>query len=442
MSNQNKTTTATENEARPVLVPKLRFPEFLGEEGWELNTLGSKATKVGSGITPSGGESNYRAIGRPFVRSQNVGWGELILNDVAFIDDETHRSFGATEIKLDDVLLNITGASIGRSTVADMRIVGGNVNQHVCIIRLEDEALVPRFLNQYLLSEYGQDQIDSFQAGGNRQGLNFAQVRSFSIPLPPRTTEQQKIGNCLTSLDNLITAQARKVDALKTHKKGLMQQLLPREGETQPRLRFPEFRDAGEWVQEELSKCIKKVIDYRGKAPPKAKSGIPLITAKNVRPGWLDMTNDEYIEKDKYEEWMSRGIPTEGDILFTTEAPLGNVALYPSLGKFALGQRLLALRPNPNKCVAPFIFYSLQGPTMQGAIDFHGTGSTAKGIKSKVLVRLSFCYPGVKEQQRIATCLTTLDSLITTENQKLETLKTHKKGLMQQLFPPPEEAEQ
>jgi type I restriction enzyme S subunit len=82
-------------------------------------------------------------------------------------------------------------------------------------------------LNQYLISQYGQKQIDSFQAGGNRQGLNFAQIRSFLIPIPPTEDEQERIADCLSSLDELIAAQSRKLEALKTHKKGLMQQLFP-----------------------------------------------------------------------------------------------------------------------------------------------------------------------------------------------------------------------
>lgn len=207
-------------------IPRLRFAEFRNSGEWEFHELGNKTIKVGSGITPSGGETVYCQSGRPFVRSQNIGWGQLLLDDVAFINEETHQSFTGTEIVKLDVLLNITGASIGRSAVADHRIVGGNVNQHVCIIRTKDE-LIPHFLNQFLLSQYGQSQIDSFQAGGNRQGLNFAQIRSFSVPLPPDKDEQQKIADCLSSLDALISAEAEKLEALKTHKKGLMQQLFP-----------------------------------------------------------------------------------------------------------------------------------------------------------------------------------------------------------------------
>ncbi len=208
-------------------VPRLRFPDFQDTGEWKIYELGALTSKVGSGITPSGGDKNYKTEGRPFVRSQNIGWGELILDDVVFIDEGMHSSFVATEIKEFDVLLNITGASIGRSAVADLRIAGGNVNQHVCIIRVEVNKLNPILLNQFLISEFGQKQIDSFQAGGNRQGLNFAQIRSFGIPLPPTEIEQGRIADFLLSLDSLIVDQGQKLGRLKKHKRGLMQQLFP-----------------------------------------------------------------------------------------------------------------------------------------------------------------------------------------------------------------------
>ncbi|WP_215843005.1 restriction endonuclease subunit S [Acidithiobacillus montserratensis] len=213
----------TEGETQP----RLRFPEFRNAGEWGDGELGAKASKIGSGITPTGGDKNYKPAGRPFVRSQNVGWGILLLDDVAYIDEETHATFKSTEIKVSDVLLNITGASIGRSAVADERVAEGNVNQHVCIIRTKPNELSPFYLNQLLISKRGQKQIESFQAGGNRQGLNFAQIRSFSVPLPPTLNEQHRIASCLSSLDTLITAETQKLDALKTHKKGLMQQLFP-----------------------------------------------------------------------------------------------------------------------------------------------------------------------------------------------------------------------
>ncbi len=173
-------------------VPQLRFEEFKDSGEWEEDALGNLVEKVGSGTTPLGGEANYFKSGRPFVRSQNVGWGVFLLDDIVFINEHLHQNSLSTEIKIEDVLLNITGASIGRSAVVDSRVEGGNVNQHVCIIRANKERLSSFFLNQYLISASGQKQIDGFQAGGNRQGLNFAQIRSFLIPIPTTINEQQK----------------------------------------------------------------------------------------------------------------------------------------------------------------------------------------------------------------------------------------------------------
>jgi type I restriction enzyme, S subunit len=215
-------------------VPTRRFAEFTNNGEWTAIPLTDMVDKVGSGTTPLGGDSNYIESGRPFVRSQNVGWGSLLLDDIVFIDEQLHKHAISTELKFDDVLLNITGASIGRSAVVDQRIERGNVNQHVCIIRTIKNKLNPHYLNQYLISDYGQSQIDSYQAGGNRQGLNFAQIRSFQVPMPPSMEEQQKIASCLSSLDHVISAQAEKIEALKLHKEGLMQQLFPQISESTP----------------------------------------------------------------------------------------------------------------------------------------------------------------------------------------------------------------
>ena len=201
-------------------VPHLRFPEFSGE--WEKHTIGELAIKVGSGVTPKGGETVYKKEGHPFVRSQNVGLGGLLLEDIAYIDDTTHIRQKNTELQIDDVLLNITGASIGRSAVVNEQIAGGNVNQHVCIIRTKDN-LVSSFLCNFLLSNYGQKQIDSFQAGGNRQGLNFEQIKSIKIGIPC-VKEQSKIAKTLQLLDERIATQNKIIEKLESLIKGIIYQ--------------------------------------------------------------------------------------------------------------------------------------------------------------------------------------------------------------------------
>ena len=207
-------------DSKNLNVPHLRFPEFTEE--WENHTIGELAIKVGSGVTPKGGETVYKKEGHPFVRSQNVGLGVLLLEDIAYIDDTTHIRQKNTELQIDDVLLNITGASIGRSAVVNEQIAGGNVNQHVCIIRTKDN-LVSSFLCNFLLSNYGQKQIDSFQAGGNRQGLNFEQIKSIKIGIPC-LKEQSKIAKTLQLLDERIATQNKIIEKLQSLIKGIIYQ--------------------------------------------------------------------------------------------------------------------------------------------------------------------------------------------------------------------------
>jgi type I restriction enzyme, S subunit len=152
---------------------------------WREATLREITTKIGSGITPTGGSTRYREHGRPFVRSQNIGWGRLLLDDLVFIDEDTHNEFPATELKPLDVLLNITGASIGRVALADERLNGGNVNQHVCIVRPDDRQLSPQLISLLLLSSIGQRQIDSFLRSA-QSGFHCPQPRRSKKPLPRR----------------------------------------------------------------------------------------------------------------------------------------------------------------------------------------------------------------------------------------------------------------
>lgn len=210
-------TTTVNNEHKNIKVPNLRFKEFQGE--WEKCKLGTLTTKVGSGSTPKGGNAVYTSAGHCFVRSQNVGMGYLILDEIAHINDVIHQKHKATELKEDDVLLNITGASIGRTAIATKEIEGGNVNQHVCIIRANSK-VNPKFLCNYIQTKKIQNYIQSLQTGGSREGLNFEQIRSFPISLP-NIAEQNKIAQLLDKLNERIATQNKIIDKLKSLIKGI-----------------------------------------------------------------------------------------------------------------------------------------------------------------------------------------------------------------------------
>ncbi|OED42945.1 hypothetical protein AB833_04855 [Chromatiales bacterium (ex Bugula neritina AB1)] len=188
------------------------------------------------------------------------------------------------------------------------------------------------------------------------------------------------------------------------------------------------------WEQNTLKAVLDRIIDYRGQSVPKAKTGIPLITARNVRKGYLDFSNAEFIDENQFDSWMTRGNPRKGDILFTTEAPLGNACRFPDNGTYAVGQRTVTLRCGEN-LDSEFLLYSLLSEKGQQSIEIRSSGSTAKGIKSSELKKVKFTYPkSVPEQKKIAKILQTWDRAIANTEKLIDASKQQNKALMQQLL--------
>jgi type I restriction enzyme S subunit len=193
---------------------------------WGVVSIGEIASYVGSGLTPRGGSEVYKISGIMFIRSQNVTFEGLKLEDIAFIDSKTHEQMRRSEVFAYDVLLNITGASIGRCCPLSEGLGPTNVNQHVCAIRLPNPYREDAFyLSSILASHIGQHQIDVLNAGGNREGLNYQQLRSFVIPWPEKD-ERTKAANIIVAHDARIRAEEQYRDKLKLQKKGLMHDLL------------------------------------------------------------------------------------------------------------------------------------------------------------------------------------------------------------------------
>ena len=277
-------TTTTNNEQKKLNVPNLRFPEFQGE--WEKCKLGTLTTKVGSGSTPKGGNAVYTSAGHCFVRSQNVGMGYLILDEIAHINDVIHQKHKATELKEDDVLLNITGASIGRTAIATKEIEEGNVNQHVCIIRANSK-VNPKFLCNYIQTKKIQNYIQSLQTGGSREGLNFEQIRSFPISLP-NIAEQNKIAQLLDKLNERIATQNKIIDKLQSLIKGIRNDVF---GKLRKNIGFNAV--VGDVLDyEQPQSYIVKDTEY-------TNEGTPVLTAnKAFVLGYTSETNGIYDQGD------------------------------------------------------------------------------------------------------------------------------------------------
>ena len=184
---------------------------------WEVVRLGDAVTHVGSGVTPRGGKSVYATSGVTFLRSQNVHFDGLRLLEVVNITPETHASMSRSSVCPGDVLLNITGASIGRCTVVPHDLGPANVNQHVCIIRTSD-GFNQHFVSKWLSTSRSQREIDDIQTGQSRQGLNYQQIRQLTIVRPPRT-EQDYIATMLDGVDKALKqteTETNSLTALKT----------------------------------------------------------------------------------------------------------------------------------------------------------------------------------------------------------------------------------
>ena len=243
--------------------------------------------------------------------------------------------------------------------------------------------------------------------------------------------EQQKIADCLTSIDELITAQTQKLDALKTHKKGLMQQLFPAEGDTIPKFRFPEFRGAGEWDVERIEDACEKPFS----------GGTPTTTNKKYYGGTIPFIRSAEIDKNKTELFLNEvglansaaKLVKKGDVLVALYgANSGDVALSKIDG--AINQAILCLR---SKTCNAFLYQYLSFKKQEIICTYLQGGQG--NLSGDIIKSIEFLFPVPDEQQKIADCLISIDDLISNQAKKVETLKTYKKGLMQQLFPAMEE---
>lgn len=392
-------------------------------EDWDVFLIDNCAVKVGSGKTPTGGSSVYVDSGRPFVRSQNVGWGKLDLSDVAYITETVHSTFLGSEIKRDDVLLNITGASIGRCAKADEQVIGGNVNQHVCIIRVDGSKFVPIVLVELINSSVGQNQIDSFQAGGNREGLNFAQVRQLKFALPLTVVEQTAIANVLSDSDALIDALEQLIAKKQAIKSGTMQQLLTgrtrlpafalRPDGTQKGYKPSELGEIPEdWVVIPLGDICSLYQPVTISGSELKESGYPVYGANGLI-GFYEKYNHEAPQ-----------------VIVTCRGSTCGTVNYTVAKSWITGNAMVVDVDKNKKLDKNFTYYMLSNQDLTVCI----TGSGQPQIVRSPLAAFKVVLPEIEEQTAIATILSDMDNELQALTRKLEKARALKQGMMQQLL--------
>lgn len=387
--------------------PQLRFPGFTGE--WSESKLGNYFQLCNGYAFKS---DDYVPNGKyRIVTISNVKNGQLDVTDSNAIDFLPANINDYQILKEGDIILSMTG-NVGRVCVVNK--TNCLLNQRVGLLKAKTEELCKKYFYSLLNSSLFESSMILCGQGAAQANISKENIESFKLFVPTDPAEQQKIAECLSALNDLISAQGEKVDALKTRKKGLMQQLFPQNGETTPRLRFPGF--TGEWSEKELGKICtvnrgvrvtRSELPSDGIYPVYQNTNSPMgfhnnYNVKSQNPFVIIGGSAGLIGFSKSEFWAA-----DDCVFFGDNEDLDKYFLYSTLLN-----RSVEIKDNVR-------------------------GGNVPRLDRRVLEKLKVAIPSPAEQQKIASCLSALDDLIASESAELEALKAHKKGLMQQLFPEP-----
>ena len=393
----------------------------------------------GAGGTPSTDVEEYWG--------GDIGWigsGELKNNIIRYptkyITTEGLQQSSTKLLPKNTTVLAMTGATLGKIGFLNFECCGNqSVAGFVNLVNLDS-----KFLYYYL--QRITKQIESLAGGGAQAGINKSNIENINIKIPS-LEEQQKIANCLSSLDELIEAQEEKLKLLKEHKKGLMQQLFPQANDNRditrggnlPKLRFPEFINHGAWEEKTLGEVAENYSGLTNKTKEDFGKGKPYIQYKQVfDSSKIDIQKCDLVSINKEE---NQNKVKYGDILFTisseTIEEIGmSSVLLADIKELYLNSFCFGVRPKSLEVLNPlFSRYLFRSNEFRKNIIKLGQGSTRYNISKGKVMELKINLPSFAEQQKIADCLSSLDETIEAQDQKIELLKQHKKGLIQGLFP-------
>lgn len=411
------------HEKKP-LVPPLRFPEFRDAGEWESKPLKFMGSFF-RGLTYSADEVSEEGL--LVLRSSNIQDGTLVLDkDLVFVNKTCPDDIQLRSGDIAICMSNGSKALVGKN--AEFR---GNYDHDLtvgafCSIFRPSVEFSKLIFQTPKYTKF----ISVAIGGGNINNLKNSDLGEFEHPVPKLQPEQKKIADCLSSLDDLIAEENQKLDTLKTHKKGLMQQLFPREGETVPRLRFPEFRNLGEWKEKSISDFGEIIT---GSTPSTAHpefygGGIPFVSPADISD--LRWVSDTKTTLSALGFEKTRPIKANSVLFVCIGSTIGKVTQ--NVRDCATNQQINSVIPNSEHS-GGFVYYVL---SLNAERIAKLAGIQAVPIINKTqfsAVRL--LVPEFSEQDRIANCFSSLDDFIAAQSQKIDVLMIHKKGLMEQLFP-------
>lgn len=412
---------------------------------WELQTF-DETFRVISNNTLSRENLNNRGGA-----VRNIHYGDILTkfpevldcseDEIPFVNDLSLLSSSTQLLQDGDIVVADTaedetvGKVIEVQNLGDSKLVAG---LHTIPCRVKKGDFAPGWLGYYMNSDLFHNQILPYITGIKVSSISKGAISETLILVPP-FDEQEKIVQSLNKIQLLMTAETKVVNKIKLVKNGCLSKMFPQKDDTVPEMRLPGFTEA--WEQRKLLGCIKKITDFRGRTPKKlgmdwSENGYLALSALNVKDGYIDFSQDvHYGDQELYDKWMSGNELHEGQVLFTTEAPMGNVAQVPDNKRYILSQRTIAFDVKDDIITENFLATLLRSPSVFNTLTSLSSGGTAKGVSQKSLAGVDVQIPiDLREQTLLADYFHNLDHLITLHQCKCDKYSNIKKGMMSDLL--------
>ena len=412
------------------LIPELRFPEFANEGEWIEKDI-SELGKTFNGLSGKKGEDF--GSGEPYVQYKQVFDKSYVdfseCGRVSIAENENQNT-----LQKGDILFTTSSETPNEAGFASVVIKQPDeltyLNSFCFILRPFDLNEIKTEFSRYLFhSPIYRKKVSAIAQGSTRFNLSKRAFLALRLPLP-NTQEQQNIASCLSSLDDLITAQNDKLEALKDHKKGLLQNLLPQGSKKVPKYRFSEFKDDRVWLEKKIGEIgepltCKRI--FKNQTTNNTANSVPFY-----KIGTFGKEADSFIPFEIYNEFKSKyPFPNKGDILISASGTIGRLVVYDGSPAYFQDSNIVWIGNDEELVLNSFLYYCYSVLNWQTS-----DGGVIKRLYNSDLKNIQICFPENKsEQHKIASCLSALDEVITAEAEKIEQLKQHKKGLMQGLFP-------
>ena len=413
-------------------VPRLRFPEFRDYEDWKEVSLNNICHFVRG---PFGGalkkdifvEDGYAVYEQAHAIYGNFDSFRYFITQQKF--DELKRF----EVKADDLIMSCSG-TMGKFSRIPNNPKKGVINQALLKLTVK-KGYKTSFIKTALEIPSNQSKLLLQSAGGAVKNVVGVKLIKQITIFVPKLDEQQKIADCLSSLDDLINAENEQLDALQEYKAGLLQQLFPVEGETTPKLRFAEFKDDGDWEEVKLVDVAETSIGLvTTMTTSYVEKGIPLIRNSDIKPNAIRMTKLINLSKEFADKYENKKL-LKNDIVTVHTGDIGVSAIVEQDLEGSLGFATLNTRVTSSNVSPEFVCWFFNSPEYKRFALSMATGDGRNNFNLRDFNKTILFIPDILEQQKVVDCLSSLDNLIQAKDEKIKILKEHKKGLMQQLFP-------